>query len=533
MFSEPLQESQAVKVKYLSLLILFTAALLRLLFLGMKPPHFDEGINGWFADQIAHQGFYHYDPSNYHGPLHFYLLFVMQTLFGRHIEALRIVAVISSLGAVWMLLKCDRFFGRTVAAWAALAMALSPAMTFYGRYAIHEASLLFFMLLTFWGILGLWRFGTAQYLWAAALGLTGMVLTKETYIIHAVSFLLAFPALWLIERFIPSEPLPKAVQLWTKRDLKHVILVCVGLVLFFYSGALLDPASLKGLYQTFAAWVHTGTHGSGHEKPFYYWVKLIGRYEWSAGAGLILVPFTLWPGQSRLLRYTAIYGVGALTAYSMVAYKTPWCVIVLIWPFFILFGALITWLFCDSGLGGGSSCRSLMSRGASKLGGSRALPILRSIAIMLALVCSGSSLAQSVRLNFFRYTDSSEPYVYVQTFNDMHKITGPLLELASRDPAAYHLKGQFHMSSFYPLPWVLGDFTNIGYYSMDNPPTLPGEADFLLIEEKKVAEIEPQLRQPYFTDTITLRDSQDPARLYLCAKVFSDLFPGRTPELQP
>src|SRR5690349_19938325 len=31
-------------------LILALAALLRFFLLGMKPPHFDEGINGWFVD---------------------------------------------------------------------------------------------------------------------------------------------------------------------------------------------------------------------------------------------------------------------------------------------------------------------------------------------------------------------------------------------------------------------------------------------------------------------------------------------------
>src|SRR5436305_1207482 len=48
-------------------LILGLAALLRLVLLGMKPPHFDEGINGWFVDQVMHNGFYRYDPTNYHG----------------------------------------------------------------------------------------------------------------------------------------------------------------------------------------------------------------------------------------------------------------------------------------------------------------------------------------------------------------------------------------------------------------------------------------------------------------------------------
>ena len=49
----------------------------------MKPPHFDEGVNGWFVDQMTQTGFYHYDPTNYHGPFHFYVLFLAQTLLGQ------------------------------------------------------------------------------------------------------------------------------------------------------------------------------------------------------------------------------------------------------------------------------------------------------------------------------------------------------------------------------------------------------------------------------------------------------------------
>src|SRR5436309_1123141 len=50
-------------------LIIALGAFLRILLLGMKPPHFDEGINGWFVDQMVKNGYYHYDPTNYHGPL--------------------------------------------------------------------------------------------------------------------------------------------------------------------------------------------------------------------------------------------------------------------------------------------------------------------------------------------------------------------------------------------------------------------------------------------------------------------------------
>src|SRR4026209_1815234 len=104
----------AAQIDWIPIAILVFAAFLRLLLLGMKPPHFDEGINGWFVDQMTKNGFYRYDPTNYHGPLHFYIIFLSQTLFGRNFYALRVPVVLASLGAVWLALKYDRVIPRPV-----------------------------------------------------------------------------------------------------------------------------------------------------------------------------------------------------------------------------------------------------------------------------------------------------------------------------------------------------------------------------------------------------------------------------------
>ncbi|HEY1583167.1 MAG TPA: hypothetical protein VGF73_08715, partial [Chthoniobacterales bacterium] len=102
--------------------IIALGAFLRFFLLGMKPPHFDEGINGWFVDQMMKTGFYRYDPSNYHGPLHFYILLISQALFGRHIWALRLPVVLGGIGAIFTALKFEPLVGRRVSRLAALAM---------------------------------------------------------------------------------------------------------------------------------------------------------------------------------------------------------------------------------------------------------------------------------------------------------------------------------------------------------------------------------------------------------------------------
>ena len=457
-------------------LIVGFAAFLRFLLLGMKPPHFDEGINGWFVDQMVKNGFYRYDPTNYHGPLHFYVLFIFQTLFGRNIWALRIPVVIVSTVCVWLMFKFEPIVGRRVSRWAAIAMAVSPGFVFYGRYSIHEVWMLLSSMLVILGLLGLWRIGTRGYLWCAGMGLTGMILTKETYVIHASCAAIAILVTWISTKlpqpfpgtkktarravsndlaillgiltvaavFLPwaslgdlvtpgpvlhelgsagkgiwivlvvgvaivvlsfilkgnrfigpaggavqfltiiymcghlpeefelgiggllnlvlsiglmvsvlipphwkyawkrAEALPDdrpALQQWDYLDLVVVIAMGAILIVTFYSGTFLHWNGVKGIYEAYAAWAKTGQEGhSGHEKPWGYWLKLLARYEWPLLFGLAVALFAQF-FKSVCLRYLAVYGVGTLIAYSIVKYKTPWCIITIVWPLLFTFGA--------------------------------------------------------------------------------------------------------------------------------------------------------------------------------------------------
>src|SRR6184192_3643856 len=207
-------------------LIIGLAAFRRFFLLGMKPPHFDEGINGWFVDQMVKTSFYKYDPTNYHGPLHFYALLLSQTLFGRNLWALRLPVVLVSISCVWLTLKFEPLVGRKISRLAALSMAISPGFVFYGRYSIHEVWLVLFSMMFILGLLGLWKFGTVNYLWCAGMGVAGMILTKETYIIHLGCAMLAIPVLMVsnaLNRLPDARP---TRQTWDYLDLAMVIGAC-------------------------------------------------------------------------------------------------------------------------------------------------------------------------------------------------------------------------------------------------------------------------------------------------------------------
>ena len=146
-------------------------------------------------------------------------------------------------------------------------------------------------------------------------------------------------------------------------------MVGVAFIVLLYSGTFLNLPGLRGLFETFTPWTKTGMEAAGHAKPEYdlftlvpnglaavgpfaklralrlnwYWIKLFTVYEWFALAGVVLSLAYLFTGR-RALRFLAAYAWLTLIAYSLIPYKTPWCVISIAWPFFFLGAAGLVWL---------------------------------------------------------------------------------------------------------------------------------------------------------------------------------------------
>jgi uncharacterized protein (TIGR03663 family) len=513
-------------------LILLLAAVVRLAYLDLKPPHFDEGINGWFCDQMTRNGFYAYDPTNYHGPFHFYVLFLSLKIFGRNLWALRLPVVLASLIAIFWIFLFRPFFSRTVCYLAALGMAISPGFIFYDRYSIHESWMVLFLIVTFWGILGISTSREPRYFWGFLMGLTGMILTKETYIIHLAGFAAAGFLAFLWNRMAKEPPSGRLKGPFPGVHIAAATLVGASLIVFFYSGNFRNWNGLTGLYETFLPWTKTGIDAAGHGKPEFdlfplippfltkfpllerfadfklnwYWVRLLAQYEWFALAGLLFSVRFLFGGQSAL-RYLAMYGVGVLFAYSIIAYKTPWCIISIAWPFLFLGAALI----------------EFVAKRFNQL-----------VAVLVSLPLFAHAAWKSYDLNLRRYDNPKERYVYVQTVREYHRFIDPILEKGARDPASkQELSGLVLLSSYYPIPWVLGDYPNIAYYpKSDNWPEKL-DADFIAVEADKADELEKRLKDRYFKADFQLRDGMDGCRAYFRYQTFQDIFPGRQPEFEP
>jgi uncharacterized protein (TIGR03663 family) len=516
-------------------LILLLAAGMRLAFLDLKPPHFDEGINGWFCDQMAKNGYYSYDPNNYHGPLHFYVLFGSLMSLGRNLWALRLPVVLVSLLTVFWIFLFRPFLNRTICYLAALAMAISPGFIFYNRYSIHESWLVLFLVVTYWGFLGIWTSKEPKYFWGSILGVTGMILTKETYIIHLFAFLCAAIGLPVLNKAFPSSlELGRGKAKLSVGHILGAVATGLALIVFFYSGNFRHWEGLADLFKTFLPWTKTGMEAAGHGKPDFdiaplvsppflahlpllgasgslklnwYWVRLFLDYEWFALFGLAF-SFRLIFGGHSALRFLGIYALVVLLIYSVVPYKTPWCVISIAWPFLFLGAAFLSFI---------------------------ANRISRLTAVIVALPLFGHAAWKAYDLNFVRFDNPKERYVYVQTFRDYRHLADPVLEKLAKDrQARTELKGLVFLSSYFPIPWVLGDVVDIGYYGSDQskwPKDL--DADFIVLDEAKADEFEKNLKVPYFVEDFRLRDGMEESRVYFKYDTFRDIFPGRKADFAP
>src|SRR5262249_40173737 len=172
------------------LTILAAAAFIRTYELSMKVLHHDEGVNGLFMASLFRTGYYHYDPSNYHGPTLYYFGWITTTVgslfegkYGLNTDAIRMVTVLFGLGIIWLVLCLRDKLGNFGSLAAASLVAVSPGFVFFSRYFIHEVLFVFF---SQGALLGWMRFretAKPHYLMLAAASAALFGATKETWVI--------------------------------------------------------------------------------------------------------------------------------------------------------------------------------------------------------------------------------------------------------------------------------------------------------------------------------------------------------------
>ena len=143
------------------------------------------------------------------------------------------------------------------------------------------------------------------------------------------------------------------------------------------------------------------------------------------------------------MRFLAIYSFGVLAAYSLISYKTPWCLLNF-WHGFILL----------AGVGAAVLLRVARFQWARLAAG-------------ILLTAGASQLAaQAWQASFTYNTDRGNPYVFAHTssglLDTVRKINA--LALASPDGQNTLIKVMAPADDYWPLPWYLRGFKNVGFY---------------------------------------------------------------------
>jgi uncharacterized protein (TIGR03663 family) len=406
-------------------------SLLRFFALENKPIHHDESVNAWWVSQITEKGFFNYDPTNYHGPLFFYIQWIFERFLGPDLWVIRLVSVLFSIGTIGLLWKRNY-------RWGAFLMAFSPAFFFFSRSGIHEPMFVFFQLVLILGWLDLFE-KKENAIWWLMIGLVGSLANKETWVISLLAMLVA-------SRFLNFKNLRQPIK-----NLWKVIALGVLFWALLFTGFFQNPPGLLDFFTAYMPWLQTGTAGNGHDKSFWFWSEMVLKYETVFFLVFLAASICFYQPIRNNKKFTFIYVFFLIQflIYSLIPYKTIWCLISLLWPICLLIDDLMQ------------------------------EKIIRKciLASMIVLVFSQSHFIY--HLNFHEPIQFDHPYVYVQSTQELKDFSDSVNERLAREPGFADRLIVMALSDAWPFPWVFRSHTNLRYI---NQQTEAGEKDLLLRE---------------------------------------------------
>ncbi len=438
--------------------------------LTLRPMHNDEGVNAMKFGRLYVHNNYKYDPDEFHGPTLPYLTLPAVWLrgggdFNEITEATyRSVTVAFGVGLILLLLFLAPDFGRAETLWAAAFTALSPAMVFYSRYYIHEMLLVFF---TAWTFICFWRCANSgRVAWAVAggIGLGLMWATKETFIFALAAMALAIGTCAAWGRWRDGGA-PGFQPRWKRPRLVAALAAAAVTAALFFSSFFSNAAGPWDALRSYAPWFRRAGGAAAHAHPWtFYFQRLLffhvrGGPFWSEGwiVALAAAGFVgALRGRRRLLRLIAFYTFWLTLIYTLLPYKTPWCLLGFYHGMILLAGAGAALLWRASRTAWLKAALALvLAAGAAHLGWQS---------------CLGNFAADSKGTP---YCDSEKnPYVYSQTLPDALRLVATVEDLARVSPQGHGTVLEvMSPESYWPLPWYLRRFHNVGYW--DEIPRQP------------------------------------------------------------
>lgn len=506
-----------------SALVVAIAAFIRFFWLTLKPLHHDEGVNGFFLTDLFRKGIYKYDPANYHGPTLYYIALGFVEAFGLNTISVRSSVAIFGVLTVVLVLCLRRYIGDKGSFYAGLFIALSPGMVFISRYFIHETFFVFLslgiayavacfitkakagpfaiawaaiiLLICFLpstlalgeklggesetAVLALrvgffvvecalvyfiirlligWNDGRPIYFLLASASTALLFATKETAFITIGTMLIAAGcvSVWMkLHKPIGSGHSDKigdddlswsnftaAVGGGNDRVLLIIAAVAVFLYLsvLFFSSFFTYHEGLKGAIDAYTIWTKTGSkdHTQNGFWAYLKWgMKLEAPIMVLSAVGTFVA---LLKGRDRFAMFTGLWAWGLFAAYTLIPYKTPWLALSFLLPMGISAGYAI-----------GQGLSSKMQE-------------LRYATVAVGILAAAVLAYQSYELNFVRYDDDQEPYVYAHTRRGFHELIGQIEYYADKSGKSKDAVIDIVSPDYWPMVWYLRDYDHANFY---------------------------------------------------------------------
>lgn len=496
--------------------ILVVAAILRFYDLDLVPLHHDEGVNGNFLVRLVRDGYYHYDPENYHGPSLYYLAAVypwlVKLLFGPDAAnthglttiAIRFVPALFGLATVGVIFTLRRNLGTIATLTAAALLSISPGAVYLSRYFIHETLFVFFTLGIVVAALKYFESARPTYLLLAAVSAAFLFASKETAIISAIVLVIALVltlVYWKTIKWLnPDEDNkkqkgaitevesrglvervggPASFTIWIVTAITAFIVVDILLYSSFFTNY---PKGVWDALKTFQIWTKTGQ--TAHVHPFitYVWWLLLQESPLLVLGAIGAALAVLRPVKSFAV-FVSLWAFGLMAAYSLIPYKTPWLALNFVVPLALCSGFAIERLYEELArwqasnrvrmaiivgvlllaLGPMPALFRLFDKAVSTTPWTGLFPVLSQIEPHWKTFIPGY---QTLDLNFINYDNDDGYYVYV--YAHTRRATLKLVDEINRIAERTHQGGETGVSivspEYWPLPWYLRNYSRVGYH---------------------------------------------------------------------
>ncbi|WP_395753644.1 flippase activity-associated protein Agl23 [Prosthecobacter sp.] len=454
--------------------------------LGDRPMHTDEAILAMKSAEFQATGHFQYDPKDYHGPVMHRITLLWSRIAGwgdssKWTEAqLRTVPVICSLLLLLSTLLLRNALGRLGTGFAMLLMCISPMMVYYSRYFIMEVPLVLWITLT---LAALWHYsqgGGRWWLLVAGICLGLQHATKETFAINVVAGLVGYGVTKvMVGDFAPRRSgfdiganKSRAAHPWL-----WVIVAAVLTSITIYSEGFKDWQAVKDSALTYMNYFER-SGGSGHEKPWHYYLTLIfyrkDSLVWSeamiGGLGIVGMLYAFLgnhmkqPTRQAFLVFLSVYTLALFGIYSFLAYKTPWCILSAQHALTLLAGV------------GAAAISGALRNGFGRL----VFKVLFGLGLY--------QLFAQTNLAIHAYAaDSRNPYVYSHTSSNLMRLLPLVRDLQKTAPDNAFNVLVVNRDAGWPLPWYWRDIRSV-HYTNAIPETL--DARVIIAEPEMKAALE-------------------------------------------